>query len=848
MANYDDLLASVESWQLHPILERDIKLAFQYASTDPEGAVSKAGRAVERILQLFHQQQFEKPADAMMLEELRAKLGPHLPENIKHHLLPIQRFRNIGVHPRGFELSQSDVATVLHAMFCVVEWWASREAKPEAARVDVVGPRTASHSGVSGGSGSARVRQSPTIGRLLMLIVGVVMTIAAIAGLVALFSERGNEPEPELEPLAQPDFLGFERSPPNYAIKTNEPHYAIIPGEEATLKLLGRNLGTSLDEWFAIWCEDLQSEGLTDACLGTRDLADDGTSFSLTLTVPEPFAKKDLPLPRLSAGLNDRREPIDLRFRLRFLLVIYGNDSEFSSMIRTLWEKIKADDPHFAAEPVVVSIHQALADDLIRELKKSGRWDAARLSPYVYARARASLKGADNVEPIHMAVCGQTFDGRRLTSSYHSIAFTRAGALESLTDGKVPTEDALRDHLQAKLRRGESVKFYFGGINSTSGYVLPCLEWGDLTVNGAGGAVVAKAQPGSTEDVAREVMTVDVDELRIGFGFDAEVVRVMRERDHDDYQVLWQSSTVLPVGGLGVLASAVEIKRQALERHTRLLIEEYAAKDVSIDKRRLIQGFGICNPEQYRELLEYLSSSEHDANREICEVPSLKKQTIWVGAYEYPPFVEGAKLDRGLLFEFVELLNRQQSEFHFQLYATTPDGRHADFRDGDFDMLMFEAIEWGWSPEDMMASKPLIQGGEYYVALAKPGRSQEFFQDVASHRLALVEGYHYGITDLGADPNVIRSKFDVVFTDGPRESLAEVLAGRAEITILSRIWLDSSEVEQEKLLVSKKQDQYFDLGILVRRDHPITGTLEDLVDELNDNSEWHELRERYHLD
>lgn len=110
-------------------LFRDVSLALDYAASDPEGAATKAGRAVEgMLLEVYRREIDPNVSRSMTIEQLKGPLAPHLPRSIAIHLEVVQRFRNVGAHHRDVGIEPRDLPTLLRAFVRIVEWFVERYA------------------------------------------------------------------------------------------------------------------------------------------------------------------------------------------------------------------------------------------------------------------------------------------------------------------------------------------------------------------------------------------------------------------------------------------------------------------------------------------------------------------------------------------------------------------------------------------------------------------------------------------------------------------------------------------------------------------------------------------------
>lgn len=221
---------------------------------------------------------------------------------------------------------------------------------------------------------------------------------------------------------------------------------------------------------------------------------------------------------------------------------------------------------------------------------------------------------------------------------------------------------------------------------------------------------------------------------------------------------------------------------------------------------------------------------------------------VKVGGYEFPPFVEGP---RGVTHELIALLNEMQSEYRFVFQATSPRRRYQDFEQGVFDVMFFESRAWGWKDKPVESSQVYLRGdGEVFVALAAPGRDERFFAHPTAHSLVVVSGYHYGFADFVTDKNQLRQRFDITFADTPEAMLRMLLAGRAEIAVVTRSFLRAFLQRQPQrlpeLLVSERFDQLYAHTTLLRLGGPISAhSFDALIKQLERGGRLQALWSRY---
>jgi ABC-type amino acid transport substrate-binding protein len=196
-------------------------------------------------------------------------------------------------------------------------------------------------------------------------------------------------------------------------------------------------------------------------------------------------------------------------------------------------------------------------------------------------------------------------------------------------------------------------------------------------------------------------------------------------------------------------------------------------------------------------------------------------ETVKIGAYFFPPFVEQTPTGiGGFVADLVALMNEAQDTYTFELVDTSARGRYDDLAAGKFDMIAFENPQWGWQDRGVVASDVFTTGTEVYVARADAGRDQSYFDNVTDHKIAVVYGFHYGFADFNADPAYLQTTYMVELVLTPNSSLYYVQDGRADVAVVTRAYLrkflaDHPEFEG-RFLVSDKVDQAYPLSFILR--------------------------------
>ncbi|OZG75469.1 hypothetical protein BTA51_00225 [Hahella sp. CCB-MM4] len=234
--------------------------------------------------------------------------------------------------------------------------------------------------------------------------------------------------------------------------------------------------------------------------------------------------------------------------------------------------------------------------------------------------------------------------------------------------------------------------------------------------------------------------------------------------------------------------------------------------------------------------------------------------TVKVGAYEFPPYFYSTHAKAGPKYEgatvaLVDAINAIQSDIRLEIYLTSPKRRYLDFDRHQYDLIMFESLIWGWEGYPLEASRVFMGGGEVYVALEKPGRDQNFFNDVGSRSLVGILGYHYGFSNYISDDEYLNTKYRVFLSSDHERNLQLILLDRpsiAEVAIVTRSYLNlfmrDNPDSRGRFLVSEKCDQEYRHTILTRKQGVVS--VEDLnrwLDILEKNGKLADIREKFGL-
>ncbi len=235
----------------------------------------------------------------------------------------------------------------------------------------------------------------------------------------------------------------------------------------------------------------------------------------------------------------------------------------------------------------------------------------------------------------------------------------------------------------------------------------------------------------------------------------------------------------------------------------------------------------------------------------VAQEQSLGAERVNVLAYPFPPYLyeDGTT---GLTPDLIAYFNSHQNEYDFKLKVTTPGKRYEDFEKGNNHVMFFEMPQWGWdtpSP-NYHFSNEIFKGGEVYIGLRKKIKGDDVSSFLKHGKIAAYEGYHYAFADFISDPAVLKKRYQIQLLKSHADIIQQVVTGKADIGIVTEAFLRKAFQENknlaQKLWISKKYDQRYELKALVRQNSPLSVEgLESLFWEFYKQSAFQGLLKRY---
>lgn len=201
-----------------------------------------------------------------------------------------------------------------------------------------------------------------------------------------------------------------------------------------------------------------------------------------------------------------------------------------------------------------------------------------------------------------------------------------------------------------------------------------------------------------------------------------------------------------------------------------------------------------------------------------------ERTVVRIGAYGFAPYYD---LDRSVshLVEVVNILNKSQNDYQFEITEVPAKRRYQLFQERRYDMVFFEDPKWGWEDLPHYAIPLELNDGEVYVALRKKAHSQSYFSTLKGKRIAGILGYHYGFANYETDENLLRSKFDIYLVNHNLASVRLMLSERVDVAVVPKSYiiqyLRENPADRERIMISEKYDQNYDLKILVSPRAPV---------------------------
>lgn len=231
---------------------------------------------------------------------------------------------------------------------------------------------------------------------------------------------------------------------------------------------------------------------------------------------------------------------------------------------------------------------------------------------------------------------------------------------------------------------------------------------------------------------------------------------------------------------------------------------------------------------------------------------------VKVGMYPFAPFVEsledGDDDDAvvGMSVDLMNALNRIQNTYIFEPVVIPPKRRYQSYAEGHYDVIFYENKAWGWGDTHIDASKVFQVGKEVYVALNKPGRTQEYFEILSDKRMIGIAGFHYGFANFDADEDHLANTFNMALTSNNARSFNLLLKERGDVVVMTNAYVQHRIFKnpelKAQLLISEKVDQKYQHTVMLRpKIRPSMKEINYFLDLLQVSGELDKIRDQYNI-
>ena len=232
--------------------------------------------------------------------------------------------------------------------------------------------------------------------------------------------------------------------------------------------------------------------------------------------------------------------------------------------------------------------------------------------------------------------------------------------------------------------------------------------------------------------------------------------------------------------------------------------------------------------------------------------PANAQQVVKVGGYDFPPFVDKTPGGISLTHELIAALNAFQKKYVFEFVSTSSKRRFINFDEKKFDLIFFEAIDWGWQGKEIEASDVIMHGGAVYITRADKQKDQRYFDDLKGKAIWGILGYHYGFANFNADHEFLAKTHNAHMITSQDGLIEAAVTGRADISVVVKeylqIYLVRHPEARDKILISKKFDAVNAYTILVRKGiKPDAAEISKLLSEMENAGILKKLWGKYNL-
>lgn len=217
---------------------------------------------------------------------------------------------------------------------------------------------------------------------------------------------------------------------------------------------------------------------------------------------------------------------------------------------------------------------------------------------------------------------------------------------------------------------------------------------------------------------------------------------------------------------------------------------------------------------------------------------------IKVGAYPFPPYLN-INTRTGKTIEVIELLNKIQTEYKFELVLTSPERRYKDLGE-KFDLMFFEDLNWNWKNQKIDSSQVFLKDEEVFITLAENYSGEDYFDNIKNKKILMISGFHYAFANYNTDKLYLEKNFKPVFSTSPEHTIEFLLNKRADIAIITKSfltqYLKKFPEKKELIIISKNPDQIYNLSFIRSLKAPISlDSLDSLVKKLQESKKFQQI-------
>lgn len=188
-----------------------------------------------------------------------------------------------------------------------------------------------------------------------------------------------------------------------------------------------------------------------------------------------------------------------------------------------------------------------------------------------------------------------------------------------------------------------------------------------------------------------------------------------------------------------------------------------------------------------------------------------------------PPFVINPDTEQGLVYDFIDFLNRKQDKYHFSARLIPVKRFLATDKYTPADLIAFSNVSWGWTKRGGIGSLTLTEGRDLFFSLTKNEHPEN------KGTLAAVTGFHYAFANYSSKN--LPKMDNVRLVKNELAVLRLVEHGRTEKGITSESllnWISVSEPERYKQFkIDPKEDHRYNRQFITLPSSPIS------INELN---------------